>query len=462
MKKKLITLTFVMMLLALGLLAGCRKKAPDSLTITVDGEAVKSLDILNGQEQTGVTVVIGPEDFKGEVTWSSEDSGIVKLENINGNECTLITKKTGKTRIQAECNGVTATLSVHVRRDFDNLTAREIALTVNDTAYSLESCNMYFVKVYNEFTNYYGEYASYYGLDTSSGITGLKSQSCDYSSDGTWYGYFLESAVEQIAQVQELVEYADEIGVTLDDADREEIESRIDDLSVLAERYKFDTVNDYLEACYGSEVTTELYRRFLENEAIANKVYNVFVDNLSFTEEEINEHYIELGYDADENNYRVTSMRHILIKAEADETGTITDEAIEAAHARAEEIYEEWKAGECTEDSFAELANAYTDDSGSNTTGGLYTEIYNGQMITGINDWLFNEEHEVGDTVIVDNNGSYVGTHIVYFAGYGDTYKALISRSDLEQNAVTDWFSTLSLQYTTAEGEAYSSIGVFN
>lgn len=38
---------------------------------------------------------------------------------------------------------------------------------------------------------------------------------------------------------------------------------------------------------------------------------------------------------------------------------------------KAQDILDEWKAGDATEDSFAALANEYSQDPGSNTTGGL-------------------------------------------------------------------------------------------
>ena len=59
------------------------------------------------------------------------------------------------------------------------------------------------------------------------------------------------------------------------------------------------------------------------------------------------------------------------------------------AEQKAQDILDEWKAGAATEDSFAELANEYSEDPGSNTTGGLYEQVYQGQMVTEFNDWCF-------------------------------------------------------------------------
>lgn len=116
-------------------------------------------------------------------------------------------------------------------------------------------------------------------------------------------------------------------------------------------------------------------------------------------------------------------MRHILVQFEQEETDSETEAAAEtevseeakaAAKAEAEKIYQEWKDGDATEDSFAELANTYSDDTGSNTNGGLYEAVYNGRMVASVNDWLFDESRKPGDTELVE---SEYGWHVMYFVG---------------------------------------------
>ena len=126
----------------------------------------------------------------------------------------------------------------------------------------------------------------------------------------------------------------------------------------------------------------------------------------------------------DDNNYKTINVRHILIKAVASEDGTYSDEAKATAKAKAEALLAEWKAGDATEDSFATLANANTEDTGSNTNGGLYENVYKGQMVTEFNDWCFAEGRKSGDTTIVYNEGSYCGYHVIYFVGESDTVYA--------------------------------------
>ena len=51
------------------------------------------------------------------------------------------------------------------------------------------------------------------------------------------------------------------------------------------------------------------------------------------------------------------------------------EDAKAAAKIKAEQILDDWKNGDATEDSFAELAKTYSDDTGSNTNGGLYEAV---------------------------------------------------------------------------------------
>ena len=103
------------------------------------------------------------------------------------------------------------------------------------------------------------------------------------------------------------------------------------------------------------------------------------------------------------------NVRHILALTESHETK-------EEARRLAEEWYEEWKSGNATENSFAVLAEKYTEDPGSSTNGGLYASVTPGQMVTEFNDWCFDPARKEGDTGIVDT--SY-GSHVMYFSGRG-------------------------------------------
>ena len=149
--------------------------------------------------------------------------------------------------------------------------------------------------------------------------------------------------------------------------------------------------------------------------------------------------------DRDTNDYYPVDFRHILIQAEdADGDGEFSQEEIDAAAASAQSIYAEWQAGEATEDSFAELANTYSTDGGSNTTGGLYEDVTKNQMVDPINDWLFDEARQPGDTAVLSYEGpNYTGTHVVYFVGAQEqTYADQTADSTMRNDAFTEWLQS--------------------
>lgn len=122
---------------------------------------------------------------------------------------------------------------------------------------------------------------------------------------------------------------------------------------------------------------------------------------------------------SDNTDYNAVNFHHILIKAtDENEDGEYSDEELTVAEDKINEIYDEWVNGDATEDSFAELANANSEDSGSNTNGGLYEHVGKNSMVDVVNDFIFNPDTKPGDTTIVLNESSnYTGYHLIYFVG---------------------------------------------
>lgn len=154
----------------------------------------------------------------------------------------------------------------------------------------------------------------------------------------------------------------------------------------------------------------------------------------------------------DDNNYKTVNVRHILIKAVASDDGTYSEEAKATAKAKAEDLLEQWKAGDATEDSFATLANANTEDTGSNTNGGLYENVYKDQMVAEFNDWCFAEGRKTGDTTIVYNEGSYTGYHVIYYVGEGSLYCDTLAETAARDKDYTAWKDSILANYEAKTG----------
>lgn len=152
------------------------------------------------------------------------------------------------------------------------------------------------------------------------------------------------------------------------------------------------------------------------------------------------------------NDYNTVNVRHILVKAAADDDGSYSEEALLVAKTKAEELLKEWEL-DATEDNFIKMANEYSEDTGSNTNGGLYEEVIRDYMVEEFNDFIFDPDRMPGDTGIVyGNNGSYAGYHIIYFVGEGDNLRQSIAESQMRNEDYDAAVSALVNGYTIAEG----------
>ena len=138
------------------------------------------------------------------------------------------------------------------------------------------------------------------------------------------------------------------------------------------------------------------------------------------------------------------SVRHILIQPEGDMEGTddsgnavYSEEQLAEAKDKAQELYDQWLAGEATETSFADLVADNSADAGSVSNGGLYEDVTPGQMVDAFNDWCFDPARKPGDTGLVETS---FGCHIMYFVSASEeTYWYYAARSSLGQERSTQY-----------------------
>ena len=168
---------------------------------------------------------------------------------------------------------------------------------------------------------------------------------------------------------------------------------------------------------------------------------------------------VVLWLSRDDNHYTTRNVRHILVKAVAGEDGSYTDEALETALASAQEILAEYEAGDQTEESFATMANLYSEDEGSNTNGGLYENIYKGQMVAEFEDFCF-ADHKAGDTGIVyGQSSSYAGYHVMYYVGEGPLYSNLIAQNAKRGEDLDSWNEGVMEGFEAVESGAIRRVG---
>ena len=449
------------------------------------------------------------------------------------------------------------------------------AVTINGETYNAAEVNFYFENNYQNFLNQNYNYLSMIGLDTGSS---LKSQTvsatgamfvADATEGETWYDYFLNGALDQMAGIQALNDAAAADGFTWTDELQADLDANMETLSSTASTYGY-TEQQYLSLIYGSTMTRSIYEEQTRRSMLATAYLQDYQDSLSYTDEELEAAYEEArttydhvtcqfvrvngaAADTDEegneievtdemtaeamatakttadaiyaayqagtsledaaaeyestasytnsesytyntsvlgewlyddarqagdsavledadndayyvvvfnsrgrDDYNTVNVRHILIQPEAselseDDEGYEDDVAAKDAEAqqKAQDILDEWEAGAATEDSFAELANEYSVDGGSNTNGGLYEQVYQGQMVTEFNDWCFDPARQPGDTGIIHNDST--GYHVMYFVGYDKPYWQIRVTNALVSDAVDSFYTEKTEGYTAEQ-----------
>ena len=217
----------------------------------------------------------------------------------------------------------------------------------------------------------------------------------------------------------------------------------------------------YEDNAYSS--ITEVLRQWVTDASRKEGDKTYIANSTTSTDAEGNETTTVSGYyvlyyiGTNDNTYPLANVRHILVNYEGGTTDEATgstvysEEEKAAAKDAAEELLAQWNSGEKTEDSFATLANENSDDPGSNTTGGLYENVYPGQMVTNFNDWCFASDRKAGDTGIVDSD---YGVHVMYYSGDSETnYRDHLISTELRNAEMEEWYAATVEALTVTDGD---------
>ncbi len=199
-------------------------------------------------------------------------------------------------------------------------------------------------------------------------------------------GILLQNA-EQIAQQKLLMAAAKKAGITASPEARE---------SALQEQYTLAGGEEkFLEVLANNGMDLEFVKTSIKsNLIIENYLEGIFADEIQVADEELQKVY---------QDDKTASVRHILLLTQGK-----SDEEKAEIYKRMEEFLARIQKGE----DFAELANEYSEDPGSNTQGGLYENFGKGQMVPPFEEAAFTVP--VGETSdIVETAYGYHIIHVV-------------------------------------------------
>ena len=310
----------------------------------------------------------------------------------------------------------------------------DVVATVGEEQLTNAQLNVfYYMHIYN--------FSQYYEVDFTKP---LHKQYADEETGMTWQQYFLECALSSWKQYQAITLLAEKAGFELPREYQNSITSLEAEAISKAKENGFKNVNEMLESDFGKGVTMSEYRRFFYLYYLSNLYYEDHKSKMVPTEEEMDAYYeenkkelvTEWGVQITKDIGTLVDVRHILVEPPnrqvVDGKLVFTEEDWAAGLAEAQAIYDEWLAGEATEDSFGDAAYINSED-GNSLYGGLYTDISKDVMVDAFEEWCFDESRKYGDHGIVKTEYGY---HIMYFVGREDGYTRYCKPGALENMAM--------------------------
>ena len=274
----------------------------------------------------------------------------------------------------------------------------------------------YWMEVQN-FLSAYGNYAAYFGMDYTQP---LDTQRSTYDENLTWQQFFLQAALQNWHQVQAMNLMAEEADLDISPEDQAYLDGLDAYLEETAKGFGI-SVEELMTANFGPGSDQEGYRYFQELYLNGLPYYEAESAKMVPTEEDLEayfaEHEAEYAESGVTKDSKFVDVRHILVQVKGGTTAedgstTYSEEDWKTCEEAAQAILDTWLEGDKTEESFAALAAEKTEDPGSQATGGLYQQVYEGQMVPEFNDWCFDESRQYGDYDLVKTSYGY---HVMFF-----------------------------------------------
>ena len=305
--------------------------------------------------------------------------------------------------------------------DADAAAAREtVVATMGDKVLTNGELQAYYWMEVSLFLQEYGSYAEYIGLDLYKPFDQQVTEMGEKPM--SWQQFFLDSAIYTWKTYQSMELESEAAGFEMPAERREELEALPEGLKNSAVEGGFESVDELVAMNIGAGATLDDYVNYVQTYYQGMSYYYDIYEALNPSDAEVEAYFAENeAYYAEGNitkNAKYVDVRHVLLQPEGGERGedgypVFTDEAWEACRQKAEELYNQWQAGDKSEESFAQLAKDNSED-GNAATGGLYENVYKGQMVKEFENWCFDDARQVGDHGLVKTAYGY---HIMFFTG---------------------------------------------
>lgn len=125
-----------------------------------------------------------------------------------------------------------------------------------------------------------------------------------------------------------------------------------------------------------------------------------------------------------------------------DQTPTVDTRMVITSDGNGQEILDEWKAGDATEESFAVLADKYSDTAMMNAAGGLYEGLVPDNLLDEMKDWFADSTRKEGDTTVITPAESGV-TYVIYYIGTNEPEWKLSIKNTLLNQVMEEYVESI-------------------
>lgn len=241
-------------------------------------------------------------------------------------------------------------------------------VTIDGKSYSAAELTCYYMFMYNQYVSMSNSYDSQYGEGYGKMFTGYDTtlspaEQTTKDHDGneiTWDEYFLEEAIESMANIKRYYDKAVEEGIELSEEDQQEIQDTLDKVQATIDRFQDNRKNyslsGYLTQVYGKGVDAKLFEKIITEQKMVEVYQEARQDEIKagYSDDDI-----AAVYNEDKTAYDVVNFRWFTIDVEETaetESESATGEEESSSAAEKEPIAEELEA-KAFIDKIAEVPN---------------------------------------------------------------------------------------------------------
>lgn len=161
-------------------------------------------------------------------------------------------------------------------------------------------------------------------------------------------------------------------------------------------------------------------------------------------------YYVLYFVSRETNDYDAMNVRSIKLSAVStadDGTSTTNWELVDAELGF---FRTEFDAYEDRIEAYNQLAPLYSDDEATANNGGIYQNVAKGTFEEAVDEWLFGEAHEVGDSQVIKGEDAY---YVIYVESIDGTYRDYLVDQDLRSADFNEWVTEVTEGATLEQNE---------